>query len=203
MSSNNSWVEVVEKSVEGILRSVVESLESDPSLLLGVENYFVLALLGRRANMYAKLERHIVTMVGGSAAALFKPFFTGVRDVVKPFDFHGTLKRNMRSYTVKVVLSDQAFNSTMQRRIEEASRGLENPIILTVQGPPFPPRSLGSATWLCAQDSWTLVTGEKYAYQKFRDTLFSVAQAYRSRVYAVIDRAEQMRQPSAQTQRRR
>jgi len=89
--------------------------------------------------------------------------------------------------TVKAVLSDQAFNSTMESRLAELANALANPVVLGVQGVYFPPRDLGRAKWLCAHDSWRLVTGERDAYRRVRDAIFRVCSRYRSRVYAILN----------------
>ena len=181
------WVQAVEATIDRLVGGVVEQLERDAGSLRGVENYFFLALVGRRVNRYAKLERILVTSLGSRSCEFFTPFFLHVEKVPKPFDFTGLLKRSMEAYTVKAVLSDQAFNSTMQNRVAEAANAHANPVVLTVQGDYFPPRDLGRAKWLCAHDSWRLVTGEREAYRRVRDAIFRVCSRYRSRVYAILD----------------
>jgi len=181
------WLPAVEAAIDRLVGRVVEQLERDAGSLRGVENYFFLALMGRRVNAYARLERILVTVLGSGAPILFLPFFAHTRELPKPFDFEGLLRRNMREYSVKVVLSDQAFNSTLQRRVAEAADAHANPVVLTVQGDYFPPRDLGRAKWLCAHDSWRLVTGERDAYRRVRDAIFRVCSRYRSRVYAILN----------------
>lgn len=188
----SSWAFSVERQLASIFDDVLAYIEANKTALRGVENYFFLALVGSRVNRYAKLERLIVTRVGNLAPLLFKQFFLHTREVEKPFDFQGILRRNMREYTVKVVLSDQAFNSTTLRRVEEASRAYVNPIILTVQGERFDPRDVGAAKWLCAHDSWAFVTGELDAYRKVRDMIFQVAKPYRERIFRLIDELDRL-----------
>lgn len=180
------WEGEVRAALAAILSRVVGQLEGEPSSLQPVENLFVLALAGRRANAYARLERLIVTMVGREAARLVAPFFTCIEPVEKPFDFRGVLRG--REYTVKVVLSDQVFNSTLQRRVAEASPAHANPVVLTIQGDYFKPRRLGAAKWYSAHATWVLLTGERGAYAKFRSILFEVAEPYRRRVEALLAR---------------
>ncbi|MEM4904091.1 MAG: hypothetical protein QXL28_03885 [Desulfurococcaceae archaeon] len=185
--SGGDWLTTVEATINKLVGDVVERIERNAETLKAVENYFFLALVGRRVNRYARLERILVTSLGSRSHELFLPFFLHVEKVRKPFDFTGLLKRNMERYTVKAVLSDQAFNSTMQNRVAEAAGMHTNPIVLTIQGDYFPPRDLGQAKWLCAFDSWRLVTGERDAYRKVRDAIFRVCSRYRSRIYAVIN----------------
>ncbi|MEM1522541.1 MAG: hypothetical protein QXU69_05915 [Thermofilaceae archaeon] len=183
----SEWTVIVESVIDKLMGDAVLQIERNAGMLKSVENYFFLALVGSKVNRYAKLERILVTMLGSRGTQFFLPFFLQVRKLPKPFDFEGLLKRNMKEYAVKVVLSDQAFNSTMQKRVAEAAGAYVNPIILTVQGDYFQPRDLGAARWLCAHDSWAFVTGERDAYQKVKDLIFAVGRRYRQRVFNIIE----------------
>jgi len=123
------------------------------------------------------------------APEFFRPFFQGAEDAPEPFDFRGTLRG--RLYVVKVVTGPRAFNSTLRRRVEEASYDLPaavEPVVLTLQGPYFEPEEVGRAVWLSAPSSWKLVTGESGAYRAFRDVVFEEARRWRERAFSLVAR---------------
>jgi hypothetical protein len=172
------WSEVerlVDRYYADVLSRVSRVRESRSNLLYQ-------ALVGG-ASRLSRLERTAVTILGRYAPRFFAPFFTVVRPLEPPFDFYGVLRGS--EYWVKVVCGEDAFNEPTVRAVAEASTRYEKPIILTLQGRYFEPRTVGKATWLSAPASWRFVAGEG-AYRRFADIVYRVAQSYRDRVWGLL-----------------
>jgi uncharacterized membrane protein YgcG len=159
-------------------------------------NILYQAVVGKRVAYYSRIERIIVTELGAYAPRLFRPFFDDTSDLRPPFDFMGYL--DGRLYHVKVVAGDRAFNSSVRKTVEEASRDyarivrtetgyaqLGNIVILTVQGKRFEPVKVGYATWYDAEASWRLVAGPN-GYSTFRSLVYDVAGRYREKIWGTI-----------------
>jgi len=183
----SDWREVVRAAVRRVYGDALRSL--DGADLEEEENLFFRALVGKYGNAYARLERTLVTLAGNRAHEFFRPFFSDVRDLEKPFDFEGELRG--RVYQVKVVVGPKAFNSSVRRTVEEASLRYGNPVILTLQGGYFVPERVGRALWLSAPASWRMVTGEPGAYRAFRDLVFEEARNWRNRANTLIGASSQ------------
>jgi len=175
-----------EKKIEGLVRQVFENALSNIGFesLRKEENLFTRALMGREGNVYARLERTLVTILGSYAPRFFEAFFTAVNRLTPPFDFEGELRGKV--YQVKVVTGPRAFNSTLRDRVGVESLKYPNPIILTLQGEYFERQMIDRAVWMCSYDSWEFVTGEPYAYSTFRDIVYDVAREYRERLRGLV-----------------
>jgi len=180
---------MLDRRVEALVRGLYDAVFSNIGFdsLREEENLFVRALTGREGNVYARLERSLVTMLGSYAPRFFQVFFTNVSQLKPPFDFEGELRGKV--YQVKVVTGDRAFNSTLRDRVSMESFKYPNPIILTLQGRNFQPQLIGKAPWYSAYESWNFVTGEPWAYRQFRDIVFEVAREYRSRIISLVSTA--------------
>ena len=184
---NDKWkrVEVVlDEFYRHVLNILVSSrLEQKDS------NIFYQAIVGKKTAFYSRIERVIVTELGDYAPRFFRPFFDNVSELKPPFDFMGYL--NGKLYNVKVVAGDKAFNSSVKRTVEDASRELRgssgNIVILTVQGKKFDPVKVGFATWFDAETSWRIVAGPN-SYNMFRNMVYDVANRYREKIWNVIQK---------------
>jgi hypothetical protein len=170
---------VAEYYDEVVERASREALEEPPNALL-------LFLAGRRTAVNAKLERIADTLLGSYAWRIFACFFEAVEPVAKPFDFRGLLRG--RPYTVKAVSGERAFNTATRARVEDASLSLENPVVLTLQGPYFEAREVGRALWLSAPASWRLLAGPG-GYKRFLAVAREEAKARRALVVERVLRA--------------
>jgi hypothetical protein len=145
-------------------------------------NLLYQALVGG-ASRLSRLERIAVTILGRYAPRFFTPFFTVIRPLEPPFDFYGVLRGS--EYWVKVVCGEGAFNDPTARVVAEASGRYPKPVILTLQGRFFEPRTVGRAVWYSAPASWKLVAGEG-AYRRFTEVVYRVASKYRDRVWGLL-----------------
>jgi len=184
---NDRWKRV-EAVLDDFYRHVLDILISS-RLEQKDSNIFYQAVVGKRVAFYSRIERVIVTELGTYAPMFFRPFFDGVSELNPPFDFKGYL--NGKLYYVKVVAGDRAFNSSVRRTVEDASRdfrgGSGSIVILTLQGKRFDPVKLGFATWYDAEASWRIVAGPN-SYNVFRNMVYDVANKYREKIWNVIQK---------------
>jgi uncharacterized membrane protein YgcG len=184
---NDRWKRV-EATLDEFYRHVLDILVSS-RLEQKDSNIFYQAVVGKRVAFYSRIERVIVTELGTYAPMFFRPFFDSVSELNPPFDFKGYL--NGKLYYVKVVAGDRAFNSSVKRTVEDASRdfrgGSGNIVILTLQGKRFDPVRVGFATWYDAEASWRIVAGPN-SYNVFRNMVYNVANKYREKIWNVIQK---------------
>jgi hypothetical protein len=178
MSSADPWSEV-ERLVDRFYADVLTRVSR---VREGRSNLLYQALVGG-ASKLSRLERTAVTILGRYAPRFFMPFFSVVRPLEPPFDFYGVLRGV--EYWVKVVSGEDAFNDPTARAVAEASTRYGRPVILTLQGRFFEPRTVGRAVWYSAPASWRFVAGEG-AYRRFTEVVYRVAQAYRDRVWGLL-----------------
>lgn len=184
---NDKWKRV-EMALDEFYRHVLNILVSS-RIEQKDSNIFYQAVVGKKVAFYSRIERVIVTELGDYAPRFFRPFFDNVSELKPPFDFMGYI--NGKLYYVKVVAGDRAFNSSVKRTVEDASRELRgssgNIVILTVQGKKFDPVKVGFATWFDAETSWRIVAGPN-SYGVFRDLVYDVANRYREKFWDVIQK---------------
>ncbi|WP_288005847.1 hypothetical protein [Thermofilum sp.] len=184
---NDRWKRV-EAALDDFYRHVLDILVSS-RLEQKDSNIFYQAVVGKKVAFYSRIERVIVTELGTYAPMFFRPFFDNVSDLNPPFDFKGYI--NGKLYYVKVVAGDRAFNSSVKRTVEDASRdfreGSGNIVILTLQGKRFDPVKVGFATWYDAEASWRIVAGPN-SYSVFRNMVYNVANRYREKIWNVIQK---------------
>jgi len=186
MSGRNPILhETVRAELDRIFASVTKEILSysppDPQL-------FVDALLGKVTVVNSYAERLLVTRVGERAVRIVRSFFDDVVAVRKPFDFEGTLVTSGRRYTVKVVSGPKAFNSTTRKAVEEASYGVSNPIILTLQGSfrDTHVKRIGAAKWYDGVATWSFLTGVRGAYRDFKRVVYEVGRKYRGQLISYM-----------------
>jgi len=171
-----------QKRIEGLVRQIfeetIQSMGNDNARK--EENLFTRALLGLEGNVYSRIERSLVTILGHNAPRFFEIFFSDVEKLPAPFDFEGELRGDR--YQIKVVTGPRVFNSTMRDVVATESLKYPRPIILTLQGEYFREEFLERALWMCSYDSWRFVSGEPYTYSIFRDIVFEVSREYRERL---------------------
>ena len=178
-------IKLIEPVLRDIFTNVIVSMD-----ITGVKSdkkeIFVSALLGRRPAIYAKLERRLVTLIGSRAPDFVRPFFNYCQEVSHPFDME--CFRDGQHYTVKVVSSVKAFNSTTRKYVEEKSGEFHNPIILTLTGywDKYHYQKVGKAVWYDAIATWKFLTGHQYGYKHFMDLVFDIAREYRAKIWNLL-----------------
>lgn len=200
----NAW-DVVGKRLEAIVGEVLSKppesvFEPDPRIR---------AALGELADVYRAYTRSIVTRVGMHAPELVEPFFQECSKASEPFDVvcrRITEDNEEVTFTVKVVSGPRAFNSTTRARLEEASKNVYNPVVLTLFGH-FKDsndhmRYVGRAVWLDGCATWGWLSHRKRAHKVFEklvwEAFYPVREKLIERVRSVRERRRGKRKPRNQ-----
>jgi hypothetical protein len=174
---------IVERVVEASIPDLEELASRRPDPV-------VHAIAGRSVAFASAVERSVVTRFGRHAKEIVTPWFEECRSIGGFWDYKCVRDngREVRTFTVKVVSGPKAFNSTMRRRVEEESKALPTPIVLTLTGT-FEATHVtlvGSAYWLDAPATWLFLTWNPRGYKKFLDMLYQAGARYRRAIYTAI-----------------
>ena len=156
------------------------------------------AALGEFADIYRAYTRSIVTRFGMHAPELVEPFFQECKRAGEPFDMVCTrIGENNEeiAFTVKVVSGPRAFNSTTRARLEEASKKVYNPVILTLFGH-FKEsndhmRYVGNAVWLDSCATWGWLSHRRKANKIFEKLVWEAFLPVREKL---IERVRSVRE---------
>lgn len=183
--------EAVRRAVDSFYERAIGAIEeySSSGRIGAPVNVFFYSVGGRRLAVLSRFERILTTMLGDHCLSFLAPFLASTSPAPRPWTARVGLRSGWSGY-VRVVPARNTVNSSLRRELVRSYRSLGAPAaVLTIQGEDFETIELTAGLrWYGPTDTWSMVTGDRGAYSRFRRIVLEVGRAYRRRLLAAAER---------------